>query len=202
MVVSTHGVFTGWLGAFAGSQNFELQAGSQGGDAVTLGVFSQEGQAFASGRFSLGCSFGLHDFTDHFEAGGHFFLADTAWQTGECVGQTCQDRVQVNARWRVVAQLVAQLTANAVADAGFVGGQIYFGHDTAPLCGRTRNLPCMHSASRSARNQKGQQTSTVATALMRGVSPVVEIAGRSAPSGFRQCRRARTSRHAPGCARG
>jgi hypothetical protein len=42
-------------------------------------------------------------------------------------------RVQADAWWRVVAQLVAQLTADTVADAGFVGGQIYFGHDTAPL---------------------------------------------------------------------
>jgi hypothetical protein len=29
--------------------------------------------------------------------------------------------------------LVAQLTADTVADAGFVGGQINFGHEEAPL---------------------------------------------------------------------
>ncbi|PER16657.1 hypothetical protein CN476_27535, partial [Bacillus cereus] len=69
--------------------------------------------------------------------------------------------------------------ANAVADAGFVGGQIYFGHDTAPLCGRPWNSPCVHSAPRSARNQKGQQTSTDAIELMRAVS----AATRWVPSG-------------------
>ena len=135
MVVNTHGVFTGWLGAFTGSDNFELQAGSQGGDAVFLGVFSQESLAFACCSFCLGSCFSLHDLADHFEACRHFFLTYTAFLARVSVSQASQDCIQADARWRVVAQLVAQLTANAVADAGFVGRQIYFGHNTAPLWG-------------------------------------------------------------------
>ena len=133
VVVSTHLVFTGRLGAGTRRQHFKLQAGSQGGDAVTLGVFRQESQASACCSFSLGSGFGLHDFTDHFEAGRHLLLVNTAWLACERVGQAGQDRVQADARWRVVAQLVAQLTADTVADAGFVGGQINFGHEEAPL---------------------------------------------------------------------
>lgn len=133
VIVSAHLVFTGGLGAITGRQHFKLQAGSQGGDALTLGVFSQERQASAGSGFSLGSGLGLHDFADDLEAGSHLLLVNTAWFAGECVGQASQDRVQAHTRWWVVAQLVAQLTADTVADAGFVGGQINFGHEEAPL---------------------------------------------------------------------
>src|SRR3990167_9349693 len=127
VVVGAHLVFTGRLRAGTGGQHFKLQAGSQGGDAITLGVFCQESQASARSSFSLGSGFGLHDFADYFEAGCHLLLVNTAWLACKRVGQTGQDCVQAHARWRVVAQLVAQLTAYTVADAGFVGGQINFG---------------------------------------------------------------------------
>ena len=54
VVVRTHVVFAGRLGAFASGQHFELQAGSQGGDAFTLGVFRQECQARTGSRFGAG----------------------------------------------------------------------------------------------------------------------------------------------------
>ncbi|MCY1414749.1 hypothetical protein D9M71_302080 [compost metagenome] len=133
MVVSANAVLTGRLGAFTSGQYFELQARCQGGDAFALGVFSQESQASTGSSFGLGSGFSLHDFADDFEAGRQVFLAHTACLAIKGVGQAGQDRVQADARWRVVTQLVAQLAANAVADAGFVGGQIYFGHETAPL---------------------------------------------------------------------
>src|SRR3546814_20858057 len=105
MVVGTYLVLTARLGAFTLSQHFKLQTRGQGGDAFALGVFSQERTTFASGGFCLGGSFGLHDFADDFEAGGHLVLAHTARLAGEGVGQASQDRVQTNARWRVVATL-------------------------------------------------------------------------------------------------
>ncbi|MCY1455783.1 hypothetical protein D9M71_729410 [compost metagenome] len=135
MVVGTHAVVAAWLGAFTCGQHFELQARSQGGDAVTLGVFSQEGLAFASGRFGLGSRFGLHDFADDLEAGRQVGFADAAFLAVEGIGQAGQDGVQAYAWWRVVTQLATQLTADAVADASFVGRQVEFGHLLAPLQG-------------------------------------------------------------------
>ena len=93
----------------------------------------QEGYASSGGRFGLSLGLGLHHFTNHLEAGRQVFLAHPAWRAIEGIGQTGNDRQQIHARWRVLTQLVAQLTANAVANACFVGGQFEFGHATAPL---------------------------------------------------------------------
>jgi len=56
------------------------------------------------------------------------FRADLAGSTGERVTNTGDHRVEADTRRRVVTQLITQLTADAVADAGFVGGEIEFGH--------------------------------------------------------------------------
>ncbi|MNZ57184.1 hypothetical protein D3C78_751550 [compost metagenome] len=141
MVVGTHVAFAGRLGAFASGQHFELQARSEGGDAFTLGVLGQEFLAGGSRSFSLGSSFCLHHVTDDLEAGRQVGFADAAVGTVEGVGQAGHDRFQVDARWRVVAQLAAQLTADAVAYAGFVGGQVEFGHCRAPLQGAVQPRP-------------------------------------------------------------
>ncbi len=141
MVVGANVALAGRLGAFTGGQHFELQARSQGGDAIALGVLYQKFLAGSSGGFGLGGSFGLHQFTDDFEAGRQVGFADAAVGAVEGVGQASQNGVQADARWRVVAQLAAQLTADAVADAGFVGGQVEFGHGRAPLQGAVQPRP-------------------------------------------------------------
>ncbi|MNT05519.1 hypothetical protein D3C72_1401410 [compost metagenome] len=141
MVVGAHVVFAGRLGAFACGQYFELQARSQGGDAVTLGVLDQECLASGSSGFSLGGCFCLHHVADDLEAGRQVGFADAAVGAVEGVGQAGQDGFQADAWWRVVAQLAAQLTADAVADASFVGGQVEFGHCRAPLQGAVKPRP-------------------------------------------------------------
>ena len=137
MVVGTHLILGGRLGALASDQHFVLQAGGQYGHAFALGVFGQVGTTLASSGLSLGGRFSLHDFADDLEAGAQLGFGNTTGLAAERVGQTGEDGSQVHAGRRVVTQLTTELTTDAVADATFIGGQIgaevEFGHERLRL---------------------------------------------------------------------
>src|SRR5690606_40917250 len=69
----------------------------------------------------FGLGGGLHALADHLEAGVQRLGADLAVAAGEGVTQAGDDGVQAGAGRRVVVQLFTDLTADAVADTGFVG---------------------------------------------------------------------------------
>ncbi|MCY1355956.1 hypothetical protein D9M69_423950 [compost metagenome] len=128
MVVGAHGVLAGRLGALAGGQHFVLQARGELHDAFALGVVGQEFDPGGRSGVGLGLRLGLHALADHLEAGRQFGLADPAGLASEGVAQAGDHGFEADARRRVVAQLIAELAADTVADAGFVDGEIEFGH--------------------------------------------------------------------------
>src|SRR5690606_21605174 len=124
VVVGTHLVVAGGLGAFAGNQHFVLQAGFQHGHAFTLGILGQIALASFGGGGGLGIGGGLHALADHLEAGVQVLGADLAGVAGKGIAQAGDDGVQASAGGRVVVQLFTDLAADAVADTGFVGGKV------------------------------------------------------------------------------
>ncbi|MNC36368.1 hypothetical protein D3C75_848880 [compost metagenome] len=126
--MGAHLVLGARLGAFARHQHFELQAGGQHGDAFALGVFDQVVAPGLGSLLGLGGLLRLHALADHLEAGVHRLVRHAAVGVVVGVRQTGEDGFQAGAGRRVVTQLTTELAADAVADAGFVGGKVELGH--------------------------------------------------------------------------
>src|SRR5690606_36284734 len=128
-----------------------------------LGVFDQVGLAGFGRRGGLGFGGSLQALADHLEAGVQGLDADLAVIAQVGVAQAGDDRLQAGAGRRVVVQLFTDLTADAVADTGFVGGKVELGH------GRTPASQKRAARLTQPRAAKGVRTSALVTHPRQGI---------------------------------